>query len=165
MVRRMSERPPLPALTSRPTGPTLTLGLVLALTVTGCAAPPDLRGQASAAARAAPYPSLVPIEGLLAEAAKGRLDADTVAQFEARIAGLQRRGAALRRQMVLTRSERARLEARAARLRPAAPRQAAEIDTRIAELRARAEDLRRQILVTDADRARMEAALARANGS
>ncbi|APX88886.1 hypothetical protein BV394_03365 [Brevirhabdus pacifica] len=141
--------------------PTLALLLALPLLAAGCDAPPDLRGQASPAARAAPYPDLIPIDALLAEAARGRLDAAEVARFEAEIGRLQRKADILRRQMVLTRAERDRLRQRAARLQPASI-EAARVDARIDALRRRADDLRRQMLMNDEERARLRAAIERA---
>ena len=64
----------------------------------GCAPFPEAGAPAVALSRpaTAPEPRLVPVEGLAAQAAEGRIDADAEAGLAARADALRRRGDALR---------------------------------------------------------------------
>ncbi|WP_249138948.1 hypothetical protein [Actibacterium sp. MT2.3-13A] len=82
--------------------------ITLAL-LAGCTDFPALDTATSAEARAAPYPRLVPLEGLIAGAEVAALDAETGARLAARAAALRRRAAQLRRISALPPADRARL--------------------------------------------------------
>jgi hypothetical protein len=92
----------------------LSIALPLAA-LAACSPPPDLPMAVSPAARAAPYPRIVPLEPLLARAAQGRLAdpatgaavTDTLAR---RAEALQRRADALSRAPVLSPADRTRLQ-------------------------------------------------------
>jgi len=64
----------------------------------GCTPFPEVGAPAVLLSRPveAPGPRLVPVEGLVEQAATGRIDADTEARLAARAAALRSRGAALR---------------------------------------------------------------------
>ncbi len=81
----------------------LSLGILAA-----CSEFPSLDDKVSAAARAAPYPRLLPIQTLLARPAPPRLTETAVATLEARAARLRRKAAALRGPVIDT-SDRQRL--------------------------------------------------------
>ena len=89
--------------------------LVLCLTLAGCADAPSLDGRISAAAAAAPYPTLQPLAPLLVQAAQpGRITPQTTAELDGGAAGLRARAAALRGPVVDA-ATRARMRAAAAR--------------------------------------------------
>ena len=89
--------------------------LVLCLTLAGCADAPSLDGRISAAAAAAPYPTLQPLAPLLARAAQpGRIDAASTRRMDGDVAGLRARAAALRGPVVDA-ATRARMRAAVAR--------------------------------------------------
>ncbi|MGH1355588.1 MAG: hypothetical protein ACRBBS_10980 [Thalassovita sp.] len=69
--------------------------MVLALAA-GCAPLPDLDSQVTPAAKAAPYPALVPLEPLLEGAADSQTTATTAASQNARAAALRARAAQMR---------------------------------------------------------------------
>lgn len=67
----------------------------------GCADIPDLDDRLTPAAKAAPYPALVPVEPLLAETEQARqIDEDTAPDLQSRVASLRARAARLRRGVV-----------------------------------------------------------------
>ncbi|MFZ3584062.1 hypothetical protein ACOI1H_18115 [Loktanella sp. DJP18] len=71
--------------------------LILCLLLAGCADAPSLDGRISAAAAAAPYPTLQPLAPLLARAATpGQITAASTARMDGDTAGLRARAAALR---------------------------------------------------------------------
>ena len=71
--------------------------LILCLLLGGCADAPSLDGRISAAAAAAPYPTLQPLVPLLARAAApGRITPQTTSAAQGEAAGLRARAAALR---------------------------------------------------------------------
>lgn len=90
----------------------MRIALILALTLfAACTPMPALEGRIGAEARAAPFPALVPIETLLAQAASsgGALGTpDFTGGIPARLAALAGRARALR-QPVMNAAERARL--------------------------------------------------------
>ncbi|MBU2357509.1 MAG: hypothetical protein KKB02_01030 [Alphaproteobacteria bacterium] len=72
------------------------LALVL-IALCGCATPPALDDRISAAAAAAPYPTLQPLAPLLTQAAQPpRITAQTTSATQGDAAGLRARAAALR---------------------------------------------------------------------
>ena len=84
--------------------------LILSLALlTGCTDFPELDTATSAEARAAPYPRLVPLEGLLVGAEVTALDEETGARLAARAAALRWKAAQLRRITALPPADRARL--------------------------------------------------------
>jgi len=84
------------------TRPTLALiaALGLAAGAPGCTQFPDLDASVTDAARAGPYPDLVPLDGLQARLATSRIAPDTLPAIEARIARLRARAARLRGSVV-----------------------------------------------------------------
>ena len=69
----------------------------LLIALAGCATPPALDGRISAAAAAAPYPTLQPLAPLLARAsAPPRITPQTTGRTQGAAAGLRDRAAALR---------------------------------------------------------------------
>lgn len=71
--------------------------LILCLMLAGCADAPSLDGCISAAAAAAPYPTLEPLAPLLARAAlPGRITPVSTIQMDGSAAALRARAAALR---------------------------------------------------------------------
>ncbi len=93
---------------------TLALAMIAALGAgslpAGCTRFPDLDATLSDAARAAPYPDLVPLSGLQARIADTNTDPGTLPTIEARIAGLKSRAARLRG-TVIDSAARARMQA------------------------------------------------------
>lgn len=84
--------------------------LILSLALlTGCTQFPELEAATSAEARAAPYPRLVPLEGLLAGAQVTGLEPETGTRLAARAAALRGRAARLRRAAALSPADRAML--------------------------------------------------------
>lgn len=84
--------------------------LILSLALlTGCTQFPELEAATSAEARAAPYPRLVPLEGLLAGAEETGLEPETGTRLAARAAALRGQAVRLRRSAALTPAERAML--------------------------------------------------------
>lgn len=112
----------------------VALGTLLA----GCTAPP-LADDPAARLGAAPYPVLVPVEPLLAEAARRRITPETTAEIR-------------------NRSEAAR--SRAERVRSRAPA-AGDLAARAERLRRRAAALRNSDPVSDSERDKLAQALAR----
>lgn len=88
--------------------PALPCLLALALLAT-CARFPDLEGAAMRDTSDAPYPALVPLDALLAEAAGPAFGERARRGLEARAAALRSRAAALRARPVIDRATRARL--------------------------------------------------------
>ncbi|MBI1416092.1 MAG: hypothetical protein GC146_02615 [Limimaricola sp.] len=79
----------------------LATALALALGLTGCAAPPRTMSASSAAAEAAPFPALVPLDPLLVAAGQPRntppvAAPDLSAPILARVSALRARAASLR---------------------------------------------------------------------
>lgn len=74
----------------------LAVAAPLAATLAGCADAPELSSRISAEARAAPYPTLQPLDPLLTEAALAEITPESEAALQARAARLNRRAAALR---------------------------------------------------------------------
>ncbi|QGY00401.1 hypothetical protein EI983_12540 [Roseovarius faecimaris] len=74
-----------------------------------CAEFPELDATLSDAARAAPYPQLLPVEELNARVGEPRIDAEAADGIEARVAALKARAARLRG-TVLDSSTRARMQ-------------------------------------------------------
>jgi hypothetical protein len=95
--------------------PALPRLLLLAALAAGCSSFPALDARTSRAAAQAPYPSLLPLDRLLAAAAPraGAADPaiDPAAGVAARAAGLRARAAALRARPVIEPAARARLVA------------------------------------------------------
>ncbi|MFN3937549.1 MAG: hypothetical protein ACK4KW_08205 [Gemmobacter sp.] len=77
--------------------PARTALLLVALSVSACAAVPELATVESAAARQAAYPRLAPIDALLARTEETRLTETEIGGVEARAAALRARAAGLRR--------------------------------------------------------------------
>lgn len=71
----------------------MRLAILLTLSLAACAELPPVEGSISPAARAAPFPELIPLDGLLAEAATPSRAAAAQAELEQRSARL--RGVAL----------------------------------------------------------------------
>lgn len=94
--------------------PALPCLLVLAL-LAACARFPELEGAAARGVASAPYPRLVPLDALLAEAAAPGRGEEASRGLQARAAALRARAAALRARPVLDRATRARLQAAVAR--------------------------------------------------
>ena len=77
--------------------PARPLTVLVLIALCGCAAPPALDGRISAAAAAAPYPTLQPLAPLLARATQPpRITAQTTSGTQGNAAGLRARAAALR---------------------------------------------------------------------
>lgn len=74
----------------------LALALIAGLTAAGCAQFPELDATLTDEARAAPYPDLVPLEGLQARIGSTRIDPGTAPAVQARIAALKSRASRLR---------------------------------------------------------------------
>ncbi len=103
--------------------------LVLAPALAGCSTFPELEQTASARARMAPYPQILPMEELLPPDRGGRPDGRATPADEragsrlapgalpARLAGLQRRARLLRARPVIDSASRARMLAALARHR------------------------------------------------
>lgn len=74
--------------------------LILLLALSACATFPELDASIDDAARAAPYPELVPLQPILARAnalgTTGRITPASEQAFDARVAGLRARAARLR---------------------------------------------------------------------
>ncbi len=88
----------------------LTAALAAGVMPGACAPFPDLDETITAEARRAPYPDLVPLEGLQARAEATRIDPGTAQTIEARAARLRDRAARLRGSVIDSRT-RARMEA------------------------------------------------------
>lgn len=71
--------------------------LLFVALLAACTEFPALDGKTSPAARAAPYPKLVPLDAILVPPDQPRLTPDDVSALQARVARLKRRAAALRR--------------------------------------------------------------------
>ena len=85
--------------------------VLMCLLLAGCADAPSLDGRISAAAAAAPYPTLQPLAPLLARAARpGRIDTASTLRMDGGVAALRARAAALRGPVVDA-STRARMQA------------------------------------------------------
>ncbi len=82
--------------------PSLIICTVLASSLlAGCTDMPDLDDRLTPAARSAPYPALVPVEPLLAQAsADQQITDDTAPALQSRVAGLRARAARLRGSVV-----------------------------------------------------------------
>lgn len=84
--------------------------LTLILSVVGCVQFPEIDDATGQAAKEADYPDLIPFDTLLTSTEAPQTEAaDTQAQLEARVSGLQARAAGLRGS-VLSGQERNRLE-------------------------------------------------------
>jgi hypothetical protein len=94
--------------------PALPRLLALAL-LAACASFPKLDGAATRAAPSGPYPALVPLDALLAEAGAPGRGVEASQGLQARAAALKARAAALRGRPVIDRATRARLDAAVAR--------------------------------------------------
>jgi len=94
--------------------PALPRLLALAL-LAACARFPELEGAATRGVLDAPYPALVPLDALLAEAAAPGMGVEASAGLQARAAALRARAAALRARPVIDRATRSRLRAAIAR--------------------------------------------------
>ncbi|MDO9526073.1 MAG: hypothetical protein Q7J57_11165 [Gemmobacter sp.] len=75
----------------------LSVMFALAALTAGCATFPDVLATESQASREQGYPSLAPIEDLLAAGAAERVQPSEIAALDARAARLRARAAALRR--------------------------------------------------------------------
>ncbi|WP_113911960.1 hypothetical protein [Roseovarius dicentrarchi] len=84
--------------------------LIITLGAAGCTQFPQLDATLTDAARAAPYPDLVPLEGLQARINETDTGPDTAPAIEARIAGLKSRASRLGG-TVIDDSTRARMQA------------------------------------------------------
>lgn len=84
--------------------------LVVGLGLSACAEFPELDAALSDEARAAPYPTLLPVEDLNARVGEPRIAPDAADAIEARVARLKARAARLRN-TVLDSPTRARLQA------------------------------------------------------
>ncbi|WP_298299048.1 hypothetical protein [uncultured Litoreibacter sp.] len=81
-------------------------GLVLA----GCAKDlPDTRNTISTAAQDAPYPQLAPLDGLIARSEAGTTIVKQTESFEARVAFLKRKAAALKGRTIIDGATRLKL--------------------------------------------------------
>ncbi len=88
----------------------LTLSLLLMITVAACTQDlPNSRNTISQAALDAPYPELVPLEGLLAKAEAGSTVVAQTQSFERRVARLKQRAAALKGRSIVDGATRLRL--------------------------------------------------------
>lgn len=96
---------------SRAAGP-LWVGLCLGLMgLAGCGGPPDFEGRISPAARAAPYPALVPTDPIVA-AHGGPVDAAPLTtSLEARVSGLERKAGQIQDGPIIDAATLRRLEA------------------------------------------------------
>ncbi len=88
----------------------LALALLIALGAAGCTQFPELDATLTDEARAAPYPDLVPLDGLQARINGTNTDPETVPTIEARITGLKSRASGLSG-TVIDSATRARMEA------------------------------------------------------
>ncbi|EBA09085.1 hypothetical protein SSE37_22624 [Sagittula stellata E-37] len=71
----------------------LSLPVALLVAQTACTQFPELDAVATPGVENAPYPQLVPIDGLIAEPAPPRATKEDIAQVQARVGGLQSRAA------------------------------------------------------------------------
>jgi hypothetical protein len=74
------------------------LGLLASAVMGGCTQLPDLDSQITPAAKAAPYPALVPLDPLLDQAAASQTTQTTTGAQNARAAALRARAAQMRAQ-------------------------------------------------------------------
>lgn len=81
----------------------------------GCTDFPELDASMGTGAKDLPFPTLKPLDGLLADAADTKISNATTDALAARADALRRRADRLRRAAVLTRTERRRLEQAATR--------------------------------------------------
>ncbi|MBT0958789.1 hypothetical protein IV417_15475 [Alphaproteobacteria bacterium KMM 3653] len=94
----------------------LPCAAALALVV-GCTPFPDLDGAVSENARSAAFPTLIPLDGLIAGAGETRITPATTAGLSGSVAALRARAARLQRP-VIEPALRARMQAALARRRP-----------------------------------------------
>lgn len=78
----------------------LPLALALGLGVAGCTDFPEVEDRETPEGRAADFPDLAPIEVLTTPATPSRLDPQTQASLEARVANLRARAARLKRSVM-----------------------------------------------------------------
>jgi hypothetical protein len=78
----------------------LVLPLTLALALAGCTQFPELDSRTADIDPRAPYPALVPLEPLLAQARDTRIDDESEARVAARVAALNARAERLRRTII-----------------------------------------------------------------